>query len=218
MLGVAFAACLGDDPVPPVPAPAGSGDHGVAAGDRLGRCFPDGSCKVGLVCKNGEICLPPDEQVADAAIDVHADAASLVPDTGAPDAAVEACVLSAPGEGPSCGPTSCAQQKVCCGRDCEDGTCSGTTPIWSCEREAHCFGGMGCCIYGTSVPPGACSAKLTSAQSRCKGSALDCAPSGGRPLCNTNTDCPSRLCVPHELQAANGFTVVLKVCKIAGDY
>ena len=54
---VAWLACVGDEPA----ATSTPADGGAAVGDRLGPCFPDGKCKEGLVCRDGEICLTPDE-------------------------------------------------------------------------------------------------------------------------------------------------------------
>ena len=58
-LAMAWVACVGDDPGPVSSTP--SADGGAAVGDRLGPCFPDGKCKEGLVCRDGAVCLTPDE-------------------------------------------------------------------------------------------------------------------------------------------------------------
>lgn len=216
-LGGGWTACVGDD--------TASGSSGPQRGDRLGPCFADGKCKEGLVCRDGEICLTPDEpkpsndgggDVADSA--TPSDAAPG--DAGADGATCTPYVPPAPSSGAYCPPGTCGSNpEGCCllsGNSWMCGTkgaaCPQAAPFWGCETQAQC-GNARCCLLSDGPPTAGttCTAHSTNGRTSCV-DPNQCVPLGGRETCNTNADCPTQNCRAEEVSTALGFSIVIKVC------
>ncbi|HVH43456.1 MAG TPA: hypothetical protein VM925_13975 [Labilithrix sp.] len=216
-LGGGWTACVGDDP--------GATKSAPAMGDRLGPCFPDGKCKEGLVCRDGEICLTPDEPKPN--VDAGGgEGDANTTDVVVPDAASEAstCTPHPSTAGPFCLPSSCASGEACCQSGTAPvcgapggSTCPAAANIWACETRAQC-GNLRCCLLAepsTGTPTDnttSCANKVQNGRTRCLPEA-DCAPTGGRQTCATDFECSSSECRNEEVATALGFSIVIKVCK-----
>jgi hypothetical protein len=151
-----WVACVGDDPGSSSSSSSSSGsasgDGGRVAGERFGPCFPNKTCNPGLECRDGEICLEPNEPKpdggtgGDGAVTTDADTNDAGIDTWAPDANCPTAVPN-PGAGPACPEVgqTCAAFEGCCfgttpscsgnvGNSCASGT------AWQCDTSFQCLG------------------------------------------------------------------------------
>jgi hypothetical protein len=216
-----MAACVGDDPA--------LVSSGKTPGERLGPCFADGKCKEGLVCRDGEICLNPDEPkpVSDAGGDANGttnDDGGIVGNDSGTDAPAVGCTPTAiTKEGPQCGGVPpCSNGMVCCPStpsrcDFSSPTTCPDQSYWGCESNEQCVAangvnGLTCCIFSNlNQTDGvtSCSAKSGSGTSQCM---QDTNCNGGRRACTSDNDCLSQSCRFEEITTRQGFSVVIKVC------
>lgn len=206
----AWLACVGDDPV----------TSGPVVGDRLGACFPDGTCKQGLECRQPEkICLSPGEPIpADAGVDASKGAADASGGDGATSGDASSgdassadgggCVAHAETTaGIRCGTTKCTPTQGCCA-SATTLACNTTTTctqqsgnFYTCDGTASCGGGgLRCCLAQTrNAPLGeatACTSTIAASSTTCMQQACT---TDQRTLCNSPTECPSQNCVPTEV-------------------
>ncbi len=208
---------MGDDPGE---QPVGDGNRTV--GDRLGPCFPDGKCKEGLVCRDGEICLAPDEpkpttDAGGSQTDGGGDG-SAAPDSGNDsDGACTVSPLTAK-PGPGCGDTSCNLGEACCGAGAalrcgpdDAANCPDTTPKWACDTNSDC-GNLACCFVGKEGTGSTCTSALSEATSSCV-PPNTCQTTGGTPGCTDDTQCSGKKCRPTEMKTKLGFSTIVMACR-----
>lgn len=147
-----WLACVGDDPAPGPGAT--NADGGVPMGDRLGPCFPDGKCKEGLVCRDGAVCLRPEEPPptpdggapADSGGDAASDAGNLACPVRAPDLTKRPPCIGAP--------SGCGADQVCCPDGC--GAPESCTGARLCDTRQHCpqdgTVANACCLAAVQAP------------------------------------------------------------------
>lgn len=213
-----WTGCVGEDP-----AITATGERGV--GERLGPCFPDGKCKEGLVCRDGEICLTPDEPKPSGS-----DGGGQSPDDASNDGGSGddagggdggACGLVASGAGPMCtNEAPCTAGMACCKTDpgappvcTQRPACPQAVPSWHCETNAQCGSGI-CCFVGKFGAGSVCDFQLANATSTCASSVSECVTVlAGRPACTTTSDCPNAgLCSSVRAETSVGFTLNVKAC------
>jgi hypothetical protein len=213
-LSAGWIACVGDDP---------TSSSGPAVGDRLGACFPDGKCKEGLECRDGEICLRKDEPkpLPDGG-SVPADSGSgtidsggVVDGGGGGDAAGDGAV-----DGGACKLPSETTHMVCPNQNCSAGVSEGCCAsaasficaqdteceqagesFFSCNGPAVCGANYDCCLAPSanlSMPvPTACSGAFRAAKSLCYPQGT--CPAGHKKLCTKDGDCDGQKCTPFEV-------------------
>lgn len=220
-----WTACVGDDP---------AASRGPAVGDRLGPCFPDGKCKEGLQCRDGEICLKPDEPkplpdggtapVDSGGAQDGGGGSDSGPESGA-DAGPLECKLPSPTDRIPCGSTNCRpdEGEGCCTtattRQC---TTSSMCPSAMIGQQGYfpysgsdtCQGTNLCCLAvadGSSPAPTVCAQAVRGSSSSC--SAL-CNANNQRQLCDKgSTECGALTCMPTEiLLGSNPEPVVWGLC------
>lgn len=212
-MGAAWFACTGDAPG----LVASTGDSGAVTGDRLGPCFGDGTCKQGLVCRNGEICLTPDEPAPQDAGNARQDAGDAGPET------LSCAQLGEAGEGRVCARADgtvercMSAQKCCMGTGCFDrAQCPSGSPQWVCANKMGCVEGASCVVLDTVlVPTDAGCASLDATESmRREGTTCSLTVDDrARELCTTDTDCSDRRrCRPVTVFATGGHGVTVGIC------
>lgn len=184
-------------------------ESGPLTGDVGAKCFPDGSCKAGLLCLSSLCVAPPDSGVGTSSS--GSSEAGATDDAGGTDSGDDGTAgcgdvdQSGIAPGVVCdGNTKCEPNTLCCNKpagrwECGSETeCGSSGQFFECDSPVDCTGGEQCCFVVTALAQ-PCSFG-TVARGLC---APSCAPKTFT-VCDLTHPCAAGTCRDRTLLLQNG--------------